>query len=127
MKTNKVLGLIIIALIILEIILCGYILNKESKPKNSCILGESCSEVQESAYGKVFGTPWAYIGIAAFFLLLVSYFINNKIFRIATCLGSIVSFYLIFIQLFVIKNICINCMEVHAVMFLILILSFIRK
>ena len=124
MKTKKILGFIIIGLIILEIILCGYIIYKESQPNKTCISGESCSEVQESTYGKVLGIEWSYIGLGAFILLLIFYYLNKMIFRIGTYIGSAVSLYLTSIQFFILKNMCVNCMEVHTIMFIILVLSF---
>jgi len=127
MVKNKILAAIIIMLIIIELILCSYILYKELSPNKTCSSGESCNDVQESVYGNVIGIKWPYIGLVSFAILLIFFFANIKLFKIAAVIGGCISLYLVFIQLFIIKEICINCMEVHIVMFLILILSFFYK
>ena len=83
-----------------------------------CSILHGCEKVTTSPYAEVFGIPLALFGAVYYFLLLVlviAFFDlkNDKILKIATVItpvGFLASLYFIYIQLFVIKAICLYCM-----------------
>lgn len=97
-----------------------------------------CGKVLQSQYALVFGVPLAGIGVFYYSLLLivaVSVIINNNrigkyAIVILTTGGFVSSLYFVFLQLFVIKAICIYCMLsaiVSTILFIITHLSFGRE
>jgi uncharacterized membrane protein len=127
MKNIKILGIVLIALILFEIVFSGFMSYKDLKKKpNVCILGSSCDSVQNSSYGQIFGIKLPFIAIFAFILLLAVYFISPKLFLIGSSFGALGSAYLISIQFFVLKEICTNCMIIDAAMLLIFFLSILN-
>src|SRR3990167_9515610 len=80
-----------------------------------CSILHGCEKVTTSPYAEVFGIPLALFGAVYYFLLLVlviAFFDlkNDKILKIATVItpvGFLASLYFIYIQLFVIKAICL--------------------
>lgn len=128
MRYNKTINILIISLIILELIFSVYLIYEEkTKVSNICIIGTSCESVRESSYGEIFGIKLFYISIVAFLILLLTYIYNKKIFLIECLIGSIFSLYLIFVQLFVLKQICSSCMIIDLIMIVILILGVINR
>lgn len=127
MIKKKVVSLIIIVLIILEIAMSSYLIYKDATSSNVCFIGSDCNQVQNSQYGQIFGIKLPYYGVLAFFILLIVYFINTKFFKILTSVGAIISLILIFIQFFILKKICINCMFVDIAMIIIFLASIIQK
>ncbi|MFA5857180.1 MAG: vitamin K epoxide reductase family protein [Candidatus Pacearchaeota archaeon] len=126
MKKNKekIIGKILISLIIIEIIFSLYLLYVGvTNETQICVKGESCSEVQNSSYGELFGIQLPYYSLVCFVALILIYFWNKKLFLIGTLLGGLFAIYLIFVQLFVLKKICTTCMMVDIIMLLITTLS----
>jgi len=122
-----IIGSIIILLILIQISLCGWLIYKDLKGStNVCVIGETCSLVQDSIYGQVFGIKLPFYAIFAFTILLIIYFVNSKLFVAATSIGIITSAYLTIVQFFILKEICSTCMIVHVIMLLIFIMSIIN-
>ena len=125
MNLNKSLKLVIFALVILEIILSGWLVYKNLTTADVCIIGDSCNGVQNSDFGEIFGVKLSYLGLFAFIALLITYFIQKRVFLIATSIGSAVSVYLMSVQLFVLKEVCVNCIIIDGIMILIGVVSVI--
>lgn len=124
----KIYGKIIILLIVIEIILSLFIAS--STQGFACAPGSSCESVQNSIYGAIFGMKVAWFGAATFSILFLLYFIFSTIsryywvFLVFTGIGFLFALYFIVLQLFVIKQICINCMVIDCIMIIIFIFSF---
>ncbi len=121
-RLKKALNIIIILFIILEIGLSIYLIINSLKPIDVCIIGESCSAVQNSIYGSILGIKVSYLAILAFVLLLSFKFIHKKIFLLAGFIGAIIALYFISIQLFVLKEICSTCFIIDSIMVLTFLL-----
>ncbi len=104
----------------------------------SKICGEttsSCSVVQHSKYENLFGINNSYLGIIAFFLLiliLISQIIKPKkhkeiLLFVGIVFAAIIAVYFIFLQLFVIKAICPYCMVIDVSSFVALWVVLARK
>ena len=85
--------------------------------KNSfCLIGDSCNDIQNSSYGAIFGIPVIWIGVIAFTILFVLFLLARYdkdsywIFFTATILGAIGAIYFLFIQFFILKQICTSCL-----------------
>ncbi len=80
-----------------------------------CPLGEKCNEVIDSKYGRLFYFRNYNIGLVFYFILfflsfrielsLVYYFV-----LVASLLASLVSLFLLYVQVFVIRNYCLYCL-----------------
>lgn len=86
----------------------------------SCSLGaglDGCNIVAQSPYSHLFGVPLALYGVffyAVLFVTLSILFVKSScaLYRVATALGAIgliVSTYFLFLQIFIIKALCIYC------------------
>ena len=84
----------------------------------NCSLLEGCEVVTSSKYSEIFGIPVALGGSVYYlsvFLLLVAYLDTKKIFffrlvTLLTPLGLLASAWFVFLQLGILKAICIYCM-----------------
>ena len=110
-------------LIVIEILFSGWLVYKNLTTADVCITGDSCNGVQNSDFGEIFGIKLSYLGLFAFITLLITYFVHKKVFLIATSIGSAVSVYLMVVQLFVLKEVCVNCIIIDGIMILIGIVS----
>lgn len=126
MKSKKVLTGVILLLVLIEIVFSGYLIYKDMQKSDSCVLGSSCSSVESSSYSEIFGIKLFYIALVGFILLLISHFYSDKLFILGSAIGSLFSLYLVYVQLFILKTICFNCMTVHTIMILILIFSLVN-
>lgn len=116
METQIITLLIVVS--ILGLLNSGFLVYKHyAKKKVVCPLGNSCSLVLESKWGKIFKIKNEVIGIIFYFLIAASaliYFISggDKIIlamRIASGLASLMSLFLLYIQAFVLRNYCFYC------------------
>ena len=121
---NKILVGLIVFLILFEMGMCIWIIHQESNQANVCVIGRSCEEVQNTKYGSILGIKLPMIGLVAFIFLGLSLF-NKKLFLILSSGGSIFSVYLIFIQLFILKQICSSCSIIDVTMLLITFAGFL--
>ncbi len=126
---------ILLALIALLVIVSG--INFYLSNSSACIVGNTtaCADVQNSEYGKILGVKVSLIGPIAFIFLLVVYLSSIKegkykdnfyeIYLIAVIIGFVASLYFIYLQLFVLKITCINCMIIDGTMLLVALLTLI--
>lgn len=123
--------ILIISIIIINLVLSLYLVYTNSKSGGICIIGESCSEVQSSEYGKIFGISLSKIGVISFAVLLVIYFLKerynflNLIFSILTIIGGLFALYFLSIQAFILKQFCSTCIviDILAIILPIVVLS----
>ena len=127
MKLNKydiILGL----LIIFEIILSAYIGFSSQQNSFLCNVGSSCDTVQNSIYGTLFGIKLAWFGVACFSILFILFLIarvNKKLywmFFLASIIGAGMAVYFIALQVFVLKQICKECILIDGIAILMLII-----
>jgi len=84
----------------------------------NCSLLSGCQEVLNSAYSNIFGIPVALFGIIFYLVILFSslLYIQHKnkiainILAYLPTLGLLFSIFLIYLQIFIIKSICIYCL-----------------
>ena len=123
MNLNKSLKLVILLLIIVEILFSGWLVYKNLTTADVCIIGDSCNGVQNSDFGEIFGIKLSYLGLFAFIALLIVFFLKKRLFLVATSIGTAVAVYLMVVQLFVLKKVCVNCIIIDGIMILIFGLS----
>lgn len=82
-----------------------------------CVIGKSCDIVLYSKYSTLFGVHLSYWGIAfysfIFLLALLNIFFGKKFLRFiyysSIFAGMIFSLYLLYLQIFLIGNLCVYC------------------
>lgn len=121
---KKILNYIVLGIILFEIIMVSQMI-KESDAGFCSI--DSCNKVQNSVFGSIFGIKVTYIAIIAFFILLFLFLNNKKYYNLATYVGIIIAIYFIFVQFFVINQICKDCMIVDSSMIILFVLSFLTR
>lgn len=133
-KTNLQRAILVLVILLVLLSVLNYILSYSSV----CLVGDStsCSNVQNSQYGSILGIKISLLGLMAFILLFIVYLgatLNKKykdnfyeIFLVGVVIGTLASIYFIFLQLFVLKTICINCMLIDSAMIILAILVFIN-
>ena len=125
----KIYSKIIFILILLEIFLTSYLYYSSPSDSAICLDESSCEFVQNSSYGYVYGIKVSLFGLIAFIILLSIYLLSIKnkkmfyLYLLMCLLGSIIAIYFIYLQLFVLKQICSNCMIIDGTMILIFIIS----
>ncbi len=110
---------------------------KIAKTKNTeqnCRFGKSCDAVIYSRFSHFLGIRNEYLGIF-YYLIIAAFYLASLIFNIPshvsfyilliTSLAFLFNFYLVFVQLFVLKKWCTFCLWSSASSFLILVLSFL--
>ena len=126
MEIKKILLSLIIILIIFEIIMSIYLIYLDrTRITGMCVLGSHCDQVQDSKYGSILGMKLPYLALISFIFLLFLFFVNKKMFFSGSVLGTLFAVYLIVLQLFVLKQICINCMIIDSSMIIIFVLSLV--
>ncbi|MCS7183897.1 MAG: hypothetical protein NZ866_00935 [Patescibacteria group bacterium] len=123
MLKNKFIYLIAFLSIIALIISIYLTFEHYNKRLPSCLIGTKCDIVLTSKYSEIYGFPMALIGLIYFSLYLLLIFllkmIKSKIFKnfliLYSLLGSIVGLVLIYLQIFIIKNICSYCFIVDSI------------
>lgn len=126
-------GLLFI-LITAEIILSGYLAYTSLYGIDAvCLTGENCKIVQNSQYSQILGIPLSIIGTLSFIALIIVYSlvykgkINYNWFLAACIFGTLDALYFLYLQLFVIKALCSNCLIIDFGMIIILIIALINK
>ena len=122
-------------LIIFEIIITAYLLFSGTGNSYLCLDNSSCSSVQNSIYGKIFGVKLSLFGSLSFIILLSAYLlmikgrIKYEKFLFLGIIGLILALYFIYLQIFVLKEICSSCMviDIGMIMIFFLILWDYRK
>lgn len=123
----KLIDRAIMLLIVVNIIVSFYIALATGTGSYFCDTGSGCDTVQNSTYSELFGIKLSWIGITSFSILLAAYFLFRDkrywIFFLMSTLGMISAIYFIYLQVFVIKALCNNCLVVDILAILIFILS----
>ncbi|GIW66646.1 MAG: hypothetical protein KatS3mg095_0544 [Candidatus Parcubacteria bacterium] len=92
-----------------------------------CLPNSSCDFVLKSEYSKFFGLPVALWGVFYFCAILILNFFEKFKFllKIISPLGFIFAFYLIYLQFFILKSVCVYCLTVDISAIIIFLLIFI--
>lgn len=132
-KINKNLLLSISGLALIGLGDAVFLLTKHYVGTINCAVWSGCQEVLISSYSTLFGIPIALFGVLYYLFILfnvLAYWQSAKnifanILTFIPIVGFLFSLYLIYLQLFIIKYICIYCMLSALSSTLIFILSFI--
>ncbi len=120
---------IILFFIVIELSFVLYLVYNGNNDSYLCKSFSSCSLVQESQYGNIFGIKLAWFGLIGFSSLLFFYllsFLNNKIYSLFLFLavvGALFALYFIYIQLFVLQAICSVCLIIDITMLIIFVFA----
>lgn len=125
---------IVVLLGLFGFLLASHIHNKKTNNKRLvCPLRSDCNTVINSDYSKMLGIPVEVLGMMYYAFISISYGLYNlnfmpdnfpMIFLGVSFLATIFSVYLIFVQLFKIKQICVWCIGSAFICFLIFAVSF---
>ena len=130
MMQRKTISGIIMGFILFEIIITIYLLYTGEGDSFLCDFKSSCSVVQNSVYGEIFGFKVGWFGLMGFSALLYFYFfaLTEKKFRafyfVLSLLGAIFAFYFIYLQFFILKIICKICLIIDVTMIIIFAFSY---
>jgi len=129
MDKKVLLNWIIMVLIVLELVLAASLSYRAAYNQNLCLFGEqvNCSDVQNSAYGQLFGIKISYLALLGFVGLLTLFLINDNLFLIATIIGALGAAYFIIIQTVVLKQTCSTCLLLDITMLILLVLVTINR
>ncbi len=133
MNKGSYLKPVILALTALGIILSLYLtyIHFTESQAAFCAAGTDCDTVRQSGFSTIIGVPVAALGVAGYSVLLVVFLINMKkrtkwlLLYILALAGFVFSAYLTYIELFVIKAICMYCIF-SAVLMTIIFIALIR-
>ena len=122
----KYLKEVLLFLILIEIILTGTFIFGETEG-TYCVVGEdSCSDVQNSKYGNIFGVGVGELGFYAFlfmflFGIYLFYFESKyyKYFHFMFMIGFLFAVYFLILQFFVLERVCSICFFIDWLMVLI--------
>lgn len=129
-KYNIYIGLLLF-LIVVEIFLSSNIafFSQSGNGTYFCSSGSSCEEIQNSEYGSILGIKVSYFGFFSFLFLFIVLIFSIKFkkleqfFLLVAFIGFLFSIYFIYIQFFILKNICQNCMIIDSIMIIIFFIS----
>jgi uncharacterized membrane protein len=131
---NRKYDIILGFLLLLNILLSLYLTTSYSSNIDFCLKSSSCDDVRNSAYGSIFGIKLAWFGVICFVALFLLYLIarfNKKYywtFFLSSLIGFIFAVYFIYLQIFVLKKICNNCVIIDSIaimVFLIVIFEYL--
>lgn len=132
MLKNKIQVLIFFCLLgLADALYLTYLHYSHTLPLCSSGLWVDCGKVLNSKYAVIFGIPLALIGVFYYTLLLINLLslilTENKLFKYFTVLqvisGACASFYFMYLQLLVIRSICLYCSLSAVISFLIFFLA----
>jgi uncharacterized membrane protein len=95
-----------------------------------CIINTKCDIVLTSKYSEFLGIPLSLLGVIYFFinLVLLYLFLKNRFKKqyliLYNFIGASVGLILIYIQIFILKNLCIYCLTVDSISIINLFLIF---
>jgi uncharacterized membrane protein len=96
-----------------------------NKPDSSFCTFGGCNSVLTSKFSKTLGIDKSILGIFYFLLVgILAYLNKEKILKIVSILGSLFALYLIFVMLFILKEICYYCLIVDLSAIIIFVLSY---
>ncbi|HSE83251.1 MAG TPA: vitamin K epoxide reductase family protein [Thermodesulfobacteriota bacterium] len=135
MKAKDRPRVIIIILATLGIVLSVYLTYLHYSNANAafCVAGSGCDTVRESSYSAIFGIPVALVGVIGYFLILLLSIISISpgirwlsLYLVALA-GAVFSAYLTYLELFVIKAICIYCVASAIIIAAIWVILLVKK
>ncbi len=122
-------GLIFI-LILAAIAINIFFIYTENSNNDFCLTGQGCKIVQSSEYATLLGDiKNSNLGIFAFFYLFIIYTLSYKrkipyiIFIISAYVGAVLALFFLYLQAFVIKSYCSNCVAIDIIMILIAVIA----
>ncbi|MEK6856074.1 MAG: vitamin K epoxide reductase family protein [Nanoarchaeota archaeon] len=124
-KREKIIQL----LLILNFILCIYLVYDQSQQQGYCIIGSSCNQVWNSPQAHLLGIPMSWFGLFAFLLFFIMHEFKSKNIWIErgyvlfVGAGAVMALYLIIVQAFVIHAFCTICTIIDSIMIVIAILA----
>ena len=106
---------------------------KTKKEKLVCILGDDCSKVINSKYSNILGMDNTVLGMLYYTFLIYIFWISNfnnffnillysNILLVITGLAGSISLYLIYVQVYVLKDLCEYCLISAVINILIFII-----
>jgi len=133
MNKSSYLKPVILALSALGIILSLYLTYVHFTESRAafCAAGTDCDTVRQSGFSTIMGVPVAALGVAGYSVILVVFLISMKkrtkwlLLYILALAGFVFSAYLTYIELFVIKAVCMYCI-VSAVLMTIIFIALIK-
>lgn len=136
MNRRIIVEWILPVLLILEIILTGFLAYNAMYSSGFCVVSDNvgnCESVQSSIYSEIFGVKLSYLGLIAFVVLAFVYFISlkdrkiSKLFIWLSFVGALFALYLLYLQLFVLQQVCTTCLIVDGVSILIFLISWVFR
>ncbi|MBU0907127.1 MAG: hypothetical protein KKE05_03125 [Nanoarchaeota archaeon] len=137
MKNKYLILNLLVLLVIVEVVLTGFLSYKAvTSVDGFCVMGEDasqCDNVQNSGYGKIFGVKLGYFGLTSFLVLSAVLFRDfhkkkiSNLFIGLSIIGAIFALYFVYLQIFVLKQICETCMIVDGTAVLILLVCLAGK
>ena len=123
---SRTLQRISLCLIIFLVVFSAYLVYSGLFGSAFCIISgdgvSDCSSVQNSSYGYVFGIKVVYLGFFAYLFLLFLFLASMKkdgdakvyynYYLVAVFVGVLVALYFIFVQFFILREICSSCLVV---------------
>ncbi len=133
MRKSSYLKPVILALSALGIILSLYLTYIHFTESHAafCAAGTDCDTVRQSGFSTIMGVPVAALGVAGYSVILIVFLISMKkrikwlLLYILALAGFVFSAYLTYIELFVIKAVCMYCI-VSAVLMTIIFIALIK-
>jgi uncharacterized membrane protein len=96
-----------------------------NKPDSSFCTFGGCNSVLTSKFSKTLGIDNSILGIFYFLIVgILSYLNKEKFLKILSTVGAIFALYLIFVMLFILKEICYYCLIVDLSAIIIFVFSF---
>jgi uncharacterized membrane protein len=97
----------------------------------TCNLETSCDAVQLSKHATTFGIKNCHYGVAIFLVMSILAFLQMKkpdktrrlIINWGVIIGGLIALYFVYLQFFVIKDVCVYCMSVDTSMIVALIIT----
>lgn len=120
-------------LVISSLIVVFFIYKQTNLNNNICLGVNDCFKVWQSQYGKFLYVDWFKWGVLySFFLLLfliydLIFFKNFKFLNFFYFLGALIAFYLIFLQIFILKQICYYCLIYDILIILLFLINFLKE
>ncbi len=132
-QKNLIFKSISLILVISSLILAFVIYQQINKKSNICVVGNNCFKIWEGKYGTFIYIEWYKWGILySFFLLLfliydLAFNKNFKFFTFFYFLGFLIALYLIFLQIFILKEICFYCLVYDFLIIFLFLINFFKK
>lgn len=128
-----------LALTVLGLGMALYLSYEHATGSNSLVCSDTgtinCLKVTTSSFSVIFGMPVAYLGLAYFvvglFVMLPALWRRGGAFSILrlgyTIAGLLMVLYLVYVELFKLKTICLWCTGVHVVTFLLFAVTLVGE